>query len=162
MSSWKLTLVLCGIAGFSFIALGGPQQVLEMFPLVPETISAILLSGTPFQTTVAILSLLLVSIGLMPSSDHQFTRGEFLQAISLGCAIVVSACLALAIHFASGPGPALPGIVTSVAILQGTVGLCAASILIVNQETRSKAGLPMIANASLCAIAILFSLGPLA
>lgn len=162
MSSWKLTLVLCGIAGFSFIALGGPQQVMEMFPQIPDAIAMVLLSGTPFQTTVAVLSLLLVSIGLMPRSDQNFSRGEFLQAVSLGCAIVVSACLALAIHFASGSGPTLPGIVTSVAILQATVGLCAAALLIVDRETRPLASLPMIANGALCAITVIFTLGPVA
>lgn len=162
MSSTKLALVLCGIAGFSFIGLNGPQQLMEMFPQIPETISMVLLSGTAFQTTIAIISLLLVSIGLMPRSDQNFSRGEFLQAVSLGCAIVVSACLALAIHFASGAGPVLPGIVTSVAILQATIGLCAAALLVVDQETRPLAGLPMIANGGLCLITVFFSLGQLA
>jgi hypothetical protein len=160
MSSWKLTLVLCGIAGFSFITLDGPSQVIEMFPQLPETISMVLLSGTPFQTTMAIVSLLMISIGLMPRSDQQFSRGEFLQAISLGCAIVVSACLALAIHFASGTGPVLPGIVTSVAMLQGTIGLCAASLLVIDRETRPMASLPLIANGGLCAVTLFFILGP--
>lgn len=162
MSSWKLASVLCGIAGFSFIALDGPTRMMEMFPQIPETISVILLSGTPFQTTVAIISLLMVSIGLMPRSDQQFSRGEFLQAISLGCAIVVSACLAMAIHFSTGSGPILPGIVTSVAILQGALGICAATILILDQETRPMASLPLIANTGLSAITILFVIGPTA
>ncbi|MGE4602176.1 MAG: hypothetical protein AAEJ65_04660 [Planctomycetota bacterium] len=160
MSSWKLASVLCGIAGFSFIALDGPSKMMGMFPHIPETISVILLSGTPFQTTVAIISLVLVSLGLMPMSDQQFSRGEFLQAISLGCAIVVSACLAMAIHFSSGTGPILPGIVTSVAILQGALGICAAIILILNRETRPMASLPLIANSGLIAITILFVIGP--
>ncbi len=159
MTPWKLLLVLCGIAGFSFIALDGPRQVLEAFPNLPEAISSVLLSGSPFDTVLAIVSLVLVSIGLMPTGHLQVQRGEFLQAVSLGCAIVVSVCLALAIHFSAGSGP---GIVTSVAIIQGLLGICAATILVVKQETRSLAGLPLIANSGLCAIAIFFVLGPVA
>ncbi len=162
MTPWKLVLVLCGIAGFSFIALDGPRQALEAFPQLPEAVSAVLMSGSPFDTVLAILSLVMVSIGLMPSGHLQVTRGEFLQAISLGCAIVVSVCLALAIHFSAGSGPVLPGIVTSVAIIQGLLGIIAATVLVVNQETRSMAGLPLIANTGLCAIAIFFVLGPVA
>ncbi|HIA26857.1 MAG TPA: hypothetical protein EYN79_01845 [Planctomycetes bacterium] len=162
MNPWKLALVLCGIAGFSFIALDGPRQVLGAFPQVPEAISSVLLSGSPFDTVLAIISLVLISIGLMPTGHLQVSRGEFLQAISLGCAIVVSVCLAVAIHFSAGSGPMLPGIVTSVAIIQGLLGICAATILVVNQETRPLAGLPLIANTGLCAIAIFFVLGPVA
>jgi hypothetical protein len=134
MAPWKLVLVLSGIAGFSFIALDGPRQVLGAFPQVPEAISSVLLSGSPFDTVLAIISLVLISIGLMPTGHLQVSRGEFLQAISLGCAIVVSVCLAVAIHFSAGSGPMLPGIVTSVAIIQGLLGICAATILVVDRR----------------------------
>jgi hypothetical protein len=80
MTPWKLMLVLCGIAGFSFIALDGPRQVLEAFPHLPEAISSVLLSGSPFDTVLAIVSLVLVSIGLMPTGHLQVQRGEFLLA----------------------------------------------------------------------------------
>ena len=66
----------------------------------------------------------------------------------------------MAIHFSSGTGPILPGIVTSVAILQGALGICAAIILILNRETRPMASLPLIANSGLIAITILFVIGP--
>ena len=68
----------------------------------------------------------------------------------------------MAIHFSTGSGPILPGIVTSVAILQGALGICAATILILDQETRPMASLPLIANTGLSAITILFVIGPTA
>ena len=159
MTSWKSVLTLTGIVGFAFVSLNVPGHLLNFFPEMPESLSAMLVIGSPIKSIVALLSLLFLSIGVIPTGDPQFHRGDFLQTVSLGCAIVVAACLALAIHFTSTSGPVLPGLTLSVAVIQAGVGIFAALVLTLDQRTRSLSKFPLTVNVGLCALALVYSSG---
>lgn len=159
MTSWKTVLTLTGIAGFAFVSLNVPGILLNYFPELPEPLKSMAVAGSPFKSFVALFSLLALSIGVIPTGDSQFHRGDFLQTVSLGCAIVVAACLALAIHFTSTSGPVLPGLTLSVAVIQAGVGIFAALVLTLDQRTRSLSKFPLTVNVGLCSLALVYSSG---
>ncbi len=159
MTSWKTVLTLTGIAGFAFVSLNVPGLLLQQFPDLPEPLKSMAVAGSPFKSSVALFSLLALSIGVIPTGDTTFHRGDFLQTVSLGCAIVVAACLALAIHFTSTSGPVLPGLTLSVAVIQAGVGIFAALVLTLDQRTRSLSKFPLTVNVGLCGLALVYSSG---
>ncbi|MBC8262035.1 MAG: hypothetical protein H8E43_09485 [Planctomycetia bacterium] len=161
MSSWKTVFTIVGVAGFAFVSLDMPRYLVEMFPGLTEFMTPFLAVGSPFKSIVAVVSLLLLSLGVIPTSDPEFSRGDFLQTVSLGCAIVVAACLSMAIHFSSGDGPVLPGLVMSVAVIQAGVGIFAAAVLSLDSRTRPLSKFPMSINVGLCALTLAYSFGPL-
>ncbi len=160
MTSWKSVLTLTGIAGFAFVSLNVPGHLLAYFPNLPDSVVSLLAVGSPFNSIVALISLLSLSLGVIPTGDPEFHRGDFLQTVSLGCAIVVAACLALAIHFSSTGGPVLPGLTLSVAVIQAGVGIFTALVLILDQRTRSLSKFPLAINVGLCAMTLVYSAGP--
>jgi len=160
MTSWKSVLTMVGIFGFAFVSLNVPSQLLEFFPDLPDSVASLLATGSPFNSVVALFSLLFFSLGVIPTGDPEFHRGDFLQTVSLGCAIVVAACLALAIHFSSSGGPVLPGLTLSVAVIQAGVGIFAALVLTIDQRTRSLSKFPLSVNVGLCALTLVYSAGP--
>ena len=150
---------MTGIIGFAFVSLNVPGHLLHHFPDLPEPLASMAATGSPFKSFVALFSLLALSIGVIPTGDPRFHRGDFLQTVSLGCAIVVAACLALAIHFTSTSGPVLPGLTLSVAVIQAGVGIFTALALTIDQRTRSMSKFPLTVNVGLCGLALVYSSG---
>lgn len=159
MQDWKLGLMVAALCGFMFLAAGGIQTFANPGSDPVLNLLGPLFSGSWLDTVIALACLVAITVALIPSGAAGVTTGHLLQGVALGSAVVVSACIAMTIWFASGTPPALVGVIAITALLQGSVGLIAASLHFFRSEIRSRAAVPLVANVGLLALVVFLTWG---
>jgi len=156
----KLILVILALAGFSVFAAGGIERIVGPDGIALESLVLPLLHGNIIDTSIALVSLVLLVWALMPTGPgNRIGRTHLLQGIALGSAIVVCVCIALVLRFHGATDPRLPGALALVAVLQAAVGLLAGLLLLVRRESRTSGITPVLANGGLTALVVVLTHG---
>lgn len=159
MQDWKLGLMVAALCGFLFLAAGGIQAFANPGSDPVLDLLGPLFSGNWLDTVIALACLVAIIVALVPNGPGGVTTGHLLQGVALGSAVVVSACIALTIGFASGSPPTLVGVFAITALLQGSIGMIAACLLFLRSEIRSNAAVPLVANFGLFALVVFLTWG---
>lgn len=160
METKKVVLVLLALAGFSVFAAGGIEKILGPDGIALESLVLPLLHGNIIDTSIALVSLVLLVWALLPTGPgNRIGRTHLLQGIALGSAIVVCVSVALVLRFHGTTDPRLPGALLLVAVLQAAVGLLAGLLLLVRRESRTSGITPVIANGGLAVLVIALTHG---
>ncbi|HIA27305.1 MAG TPA: hypothetical protein EYN79_04170 [Planctomycetes bacterium] len=159
MQDWKLGLMVAALCGFLFLAAGGIQTFATPGSDPVLNLLGPLFSGNWLDTVIALACLVAIIVALVPNGPGGVSSGQLLQGVALGSAVVVSVCIALTIWFATGSTPELVGMIAVTALLQGSIGFAAATLLFFRSESRPRATVPLVANTGLFALVIFLSWG---
>ncbi|MFQ5655175.1 MAG: hypothetical protein ACE5GW_10660 [Planctomycetota bacterium] len=162
MGKLRVIMVLLAIAGLTFVAVGGVSTLpgSGLSPL--EKALEPLLHGSLADVAIAMLGVILLVWALLPSGEENgVSRASLLKGVALGSALVVAVCCALVLHLWRGSDATLAGILGTVAVLQGTVGLLASLLLLARRESRRGSLIPLALNGGLAALVLTLTHGSL-
>ena len=160
MEKKKVLFVLLALAGFFVFAAGGIAALVESGGGTLSRLAVPLLHGNLVDTLIVVGSLVLLVWALMPTGPgERLSRTQLLQGIALGSALVVCACVVLALHFEGALDPRLPGALALVATVQAAVGLLAGMLLVSRRESRGAGLTPVLANGGLTALLVVLTQG---
>ncbi len=162
MGKPKVILVILAFAGMYFVAAGGFYALLNQQRSLLEVLGGPMARGNVFDTALAMMALIVLFWGLLPAViGERIGHAALLQGVALGSALVATGCIVVVINSYASTHALLCGIFALVALLQGTVGITAALLMIYRRESRTLAVVPLALNGGLTAFAIAAICGPL-
>ena len=162
MRKRKVGFVLFALACVYVVASGGITPLLEDPQGIGHSLLDPILTIRPFDAGLLMIAVVFLSWALLLGETGKgVTRETMLLGVALGSALLTTMFLSMVMTKEPVQlGGHMTGVVALMALLQGFVGLTAATLLLVRKDSRRLSPVPILLNGPLTGLAIFLVCSP--